>query len=317
VVLLTPYIFKKAVTKTQSGSKKGKKVAAVGKSTKKARAKKGSPTNLDGGRTALAGFLYQILAGTGFLELDEPQTGPEAFLRLEPEQFNQDWHLVDGRNPGERCRLLIQCKFSSAPEEHPIRQGDYKAILKGLEMSEEEAQHVERLPTYLVLCTNRSLSPRCKESARLKYHRFTKAEAEANLADFASRLGIYDREELRVGRAKLIGEILEISQSRESQGLTRQQLMNALAGFSHACSIRFSDIAGVCRERLGTAIGVQGIKLTNSVERVRALRRLDSIGNAALVAVVGDGGCGKSVFLGQLLEAALSNMSNGKIVSSL
>ena len=258
----------------------------------------------------MAGFLYQILAGTAeFLKFEEPKSGVSAVLRFEPEAFNQDWAAVVLDGEGETKRVLIQCKFSSTPSSHPIKPAEFTEIAQTLLASEAEANKVDVLSTKLILCTNRDLSKtqKSKSTGRIDHRLISETLTELQLDEIASRFGIVGAEELERARNRLPGEILKMIGANFPKSLSRHQVQDCLAGFPGAKSLRVSDRADICRTNLEQTIQRRhhGTNLSGMVERQGLLDRALSVENSALIAVTGDGGCGKSILLAQALGSVL------------
>src|SRR5687767_5010957 len=124
----------------------------------------------EGGRFALAGFLYQFLGtaalGVGIEEL-QPHTDEVSALfrlatdnRILAERFGQDavlehegTHVADG----QARRVLIQYKYSSLPTAYPLEGSDLEDIATSLIKSAYEGNKTANKQTDFVIVTNRAV----------------------------------------------------------------------------------------------------------------------------------------------------------------
>jgi hypothetical protein len=120
----------------------------------------------DGGRNALAGFLYQILGCVGLrasvrLQPDaEADDGLEALIKLAKEgqitheQLGQDAAIRTITDCGEGVGL-VQFKYSRAIPPHPIYKDEYDKIIEALARSTAQAKAEGAAVTGYFLVTNR------------------------------------------------------------------------------------------------------------------------------------------------------------------
>ncbi len=118
----------------------------------------------DGGRNALAGFLYQIVGALGLKAVAAAHSaGGEEELdalvsvtkeaRLEHEKFGQDVVLSDLL--GDEGLTLVQFKFSPRSPPRPIETGEFEKIVRRLAASEEDAEREGKIVSRYYLITNR------------------------------------------------------------------------------------------------------------------------------------------------------------------
>lgn len=127
-------------------------------------------SQLDGGRLALAGFLYQIVGLLGLsararaipTSEDDPDLDALVTLvkngRLLHEAYGQD-AVVATVVGGEAGLSLVQFKYSRRDPPRPMSRSEYDGIVRRLANSEELAEGLGKRVTGFYLITNRDVPP--------------------------------------------------------------------------------------------------------------------------------------------------------------
>jgi hypothetical protein len=281
----------------------------------------------DGGISALAGYLYQIVGVLGMQAAahcsDASSNSDELNTlltltrlgELHHEHFDQDaviQHL--GVESGDEV-VLVQFKFSRQISPPPISPKDLLEIANALYKSAERASKQGRSVTGYALVTNRHLGDQAKEllGAAIKgaSHSRLKSEkqssilyqlrtiTELHLSDwdkalrhYAHRFGAKEPE-VEDGIHKLIGKVLSETAKQSDMSITEADLIEAFTGCRDARPLMPGTIVKRSADTFPINLPMAPIRrqLLDEVAEATAKR--------ALVVLYGMGGCGKTVALWQ------------------
>jgi hypothetical protein len=182
--------------------------------------------SIDGGLTAIGGFLYQTVVALSLkadtfqayhdapTNQDDLETvlgfAKEGEVRYEDE--DQDVSIRDvlhGEQPGY---ILVQIKYSSVAPRPPITPYDLRKIISRLQASEEKVRAKGRQVTAYSLLTNRPLNAdalQIVKTYRLPFYvapSLPEHYGEERLRQFARRFGCIDSE-IEAGIRKGIGDV--------------------------------------------------------------------------------------------------------------
>jgi hypothetical protein len=226
----------------------------------------------DGGRAALAGFLYQLLAVPGLTALAASGTDPSANGRelewlldvtreseLEPEQLEQD--IVINLKLGSRKCVLAQLKYSTAIPPKPIGKKELEEIAAGFRKSTRRAREDGRIVDGYAIVSNRKLgptalrrigsakqsrpqtagSPKCilatLETVDVQMEKWRDA-----LDCYAHSLGLLDSE-IDDGEAKFVFDLWKMTANESRPRITEEGLRSALTKSSCAARLTCSCVA--------------------------------------------------------------------------
>lgn len=274
------------------------------------------PSTHDGGRSALAGYLYQIAGAPGWVAGAHSLSGRSsdseeltAILelvvdagQLSIEAYGQDAavRLTQlGLEATDRY-VLAQFKFSRKADLSTIGPKELTKIIRQLELAAERVQRLGGCVTGYALITNRRLGPQARPQHEamqpaLRIVKMRAYEWEGDLKRFAQRFRTVDQE-IEGGIDKLIGSLFRRSAEGQDATVTVADLKEAFTGYSGSQPLTSEAVAKHV---------VHGIENSPVNPRVKTLRRqvLDEISRAAsqraLVVLSGKGGCGKTVALWQ------------------
>jgi hypothetical protein len=289
------------------------------------------PRGQDGGKWALAGFLYQIL-GTASItarasspipisdlsELDEIDAllitlvddgeGLQAqHERLQDAIFTKD----------DKC-VIVQFKFTTVSRKIYIEEA--KEIIKRLDKAAEDAKSEGQSVTTCVLITNRELASEGKggesaaqywEKARedrreryeLRYVFRSRADLESDLYEFGRKYGLFE-DEIEAGVDCLIGGVFRETGELSNIPINKGYMVRAFTGSSEARPLTIASVAELSHKelnRFGERVSA-GKWDGDLVEREVFQDVLQETRRRALVGLYGPGGCGKSVVIWQLLS---------------
>lgn len=286
----------------------------------------------DGGRWALAGFLYQILA-TGWLiarsyapapDLDNLDDGEidAVLLALSGEEQDLEAHherRQDAFLTGDHRAAIVQCKYTTAS--NTIYRGEIEEIFERLEEAADDAMSEGHEVTACVLATNRELATEsrgdesaeqywqrkkeeCRDRFDLVYVYRDLGVLEAEFHQFAREYGLFDRE-IEEGLDRFVGRVLRQTGAGLEATVNVDDLVETLVGYRGARPLTVSTVETLARqelEELGRLILV-GQWNDRPVRRDISAHIKQSASEHALVGLYGDGGCGKSVVIWQLLTS--------------
>jgi len=299
------------------------------------------PLTPDGGRAALRGFEYQILASLGLesVRTAKPNQGINAELSslLDKIPDSELWHEYLGQDivivprhieKADECEL-IQCKVSWQNPVPNIDVSELRGILKSFDLSRQEAEDTHKYITRYTVLTNRGKAKNLEQS-RLdldqnpqtppgyklilqKLHFITQVSIDIwyeHLTAFGRLFGA-NRSEIATGIDQLIGLLLHRTVHQSSFLLKEEDLIEAFTKYSSALALIPANILTSNKSSLDDFSKIN-IHLHNSYPVRRSL--LDDISRASqersLIILTGAGGCGKSVALWQWIS---DQVKNGKI----
>jgi hypothetical protein len=279
----------------------------------------------DGGRTALSGFLYQMLVALGLSGHGSQQRKDDhisALLSLTEgasvvhEAYGGDvalLHTIQGA--AKKGVVLVQCKFSKSGTSSEIAPKEFKEILDRLNAAAKEVRADGRAVTGFFLVTNRKLSPGSDKiendvkasgksgdlnriqnciARQLAIDPPSEPESwERQLATFASEFGVLP-EEYDEGKERLLGRLLEKTGSASESDVSRAMLVECLTRSREARRITHASMKSdfdAALQRLGD------VPRHPVVDRPRADSDLAVHCNRALILCTGQGGTGKTATL--------------------
>jgi hypothetical protein len=267
----------------------------------------------DGGRTALGGFLYQIVAtiamGADFKAGSESEAELSALLsinggiRVHHEKFDAD-AMVEAIAGEEGTVSLVQFKYSSQTPPPTIPPSEYKDIVLALSLAGARAEAAGKTVAHYLLVTNRKLGAVEKAEFGKKRDRGIADQLAVTsgigldrwvevLTQFGRTYGRHDHE-IQDGIFKLTGQILHTTLTG-SPRIERTDIVEAIADYREAKPIRYNDI----RHRMEADLQCVANDLCPTTQTYRR-RQWDEISQAifvegrALLLLKGDGGSGKS-----------------------
>jgi hypothetical protein len=297
----------------KSGEKRRQKATVAAKSVKKSK-KKPPDTSPDGGLNALLGFVNQMLGSAAdFAVCISPKVddngGFKTLISFETERQGQDSCATGLSAGGHKERVLKQYKYSSNPGKYKIGTGELKEIVATLRKSEKKANKDENLATDLVLCTNRPLTQPAQKSpeySMIRHELYDVGNATDVLESCALRFGVFNPDELSAAVQRATHHLFNIAIS-SSHSLSKAGFEEALIGHKKPQSIVLPEAAPQRFNEL-IQLGAQTLRLVSGSLAERENLRAAAIDflNDAIVAFVGDGGCGKTTAIWQLLCQALN-----------
>ena len=285
------------------------------------------PDGSNGGRWALAGFLYQIVGilgitarpGHELIPTTKAEDEIDVLLNLADvgnsfqayhEQYGQDGLLKFHRlklNEKDKC-ILLQFKYSTKSPPIKIGRDELKKIIKKLDESAQELKASGQEITACVLITNRQLTSGRVNTADKLWEDEQKKDRDdyklrhvlempmetfgTDLRRFAQEHGTTDNDIIQ-GVEKLVGKVLITTIEEPTDAiLTKEILIEAFTGCRNAKPLIPRSVSVLCEHELdGVRVGLLG----NPVRRA-VLEDLGRISNQrALVVLHGIGGCGKTV----------------------
>jgi hypothetical protein len=287
------------------------------------------PRGTDGGRTALAGFLYQFIGGLALeaqaqVRVDDPkQTEQEldALLdvviqgRLIFEVIEEDLVITSTANDGATEVALIQYKYSRQSPPAKIGKEDLQDIIKGLENSAKRAKALGHRITHYVLVTNREYGPTAEAlrslaassaprvAGLIKGRRAILNALESfdarpqegwlhDLEEFGRRYGATELE-IERGIDQLVGKVFRHVADGADNSVTKELLASAFTETKHAKSIAAGQCTTASAISLEERRGDWGLPL-NLLPRAELDRITALTAQRALVILSGGGGSGKT-----------------------
>lgn len=264
----------------------------------------------EGGRWALAGYLYQVVAMLGLTAYAERSSGLAAesdemdvVLRLmregnvSLEQYDADALLHSSELGDDEGCLLFQVKFSTKPN-RTITETDMQEIIDGLKGSARRARHAGQAVGGYVLVTNRPIgkparSRRDTVLPQLRLLPLNAHKARIQLERFAQAYGA-EESEIEQGIPLLIGQALQQSDNE----ITTATLRHAFTGYGATRRLTPDTLAPFIHDRVQRFrrhLHLSGEPVVRDV--LGDLDRLVRV--RALVVLTGEGGTGKTVALWQ------------------
>ena len=285
----------------------------------------------DGGRAALAGFLYQLVGTLGLATWISDCVPPsaddgqlDALIQLPndailtPEQLNQDLAIQLGLN-GSRGIILVQFKYSGFPGRAPIHRNE---LLKISETLHESARRAENRGDRVVgykLISNRRLAKTAQALIPANRTRRRSVQAPdsilsnlgvikysfANWIDelhaFARRYGTLQGE-IDEGISRLLGDVFLGSSNQRPIRLCN--LVKAFTGYQEAKPLTVDAVSKRSRECIERFARDYAIPLPIRRKVLTEIREKSRQG--ALVVLSGLGGNGKTVALSQWASSLLA-----------
>jgi len=285
--------------------------------------------SIDGGLTAIGGFLYQTvvalsLKAAAFQDYDDAPNrkgdlemvlgfAKDGEVRYEDE--DQDIsirNVLHGDQPGY---ILVQLKYSSLSPRPPVTKLELKKIISRLQASEAKARAKGQQVTGYSLLTNRPLNADAQKLADT-YHLpiyvappLPERYWEERLRQFAGRFGCIDSE-IDAGIRQGIGDLLLRATNPRYYGepvISREILIKAFTRCPAAHEVTPAIVAAKGQEHLRTLfthpfhLEKQPLLVRQSIhERLSAL-----VERHAFVVLSGGGGNGKTAVLWQWVYDAL------------
>ena len=291
------------------------------------------PTKNDGGKWALAGFLYQlwgtldITARAFSLDSAHPLDDVDDLLikltrtggtikRIGHESYGQDAEFqMESLFPTETdSAALIQFKYSADPSSHQIGSGELKGILETFDKSVQLAQKANQKVVVCILITNRSLTERgggakkdwedAQKSAvsyelRLVENYPFPMHSEA-LLRFAYDYGLID-DEIEHGIRQFIGSLLVDTVTSPDVSIDKRSFVELMIGDPSARKLVINDVRPICRTNLNNLndgrLGVGPTGTLGPIPREDLVNLSGLCSQNALIVLHGMGGCGKTVAL--------------------
>jgi len=288
----------------------------------------------DGGRRALAGYLYQIVGVLGMqayahcsdVALDSPEL--EALLRLVRagqlyhEYLDQDAVLRQLGISSNDDYVLVQFKYSSQvplPTIGPAELTEIVHRLDQIDQSARQAQDLDRNVVGYTLITNRGLGPKAQEmkdaaesgdsigsltSGQYATLQQLRVITDLRLSVWQEALRIFahkfgaEEAEIERGISRLVGDLVRQTAGLDYAPVCESDLISAFTEYKCTRPLTLEAIAEMSIQELDHFIDQHGLPS----EPVRRML-LDEIAQAsvqrALVILYGLGGCGKTVALWQ------------------
>jgi hypothetical protein len=306
------------------------------------RAKPATVRHNDGGAWSLAGYTYQLLGSAMARVSLEELVRSSTFTATV--RFTLEQHGQDAAATLNRTVRLIQFKYSDSHRR--LQPAELAEVLKTLQTSSKGLARGTRTEWFLV--TNRPLSPKADRllktaqkgsprgvrkstttrsvdaqgsvisrlGKRLRVEHYDADQMEAVVLTEAAKFGVDDPGIVDRAITLMQKTALKSPGRRE---VSRHAMRDALAGYPQPESIRLED----CRDHLlaelvNIAAAHRGVPLSDAIART-GLQALLLERNAALAAVYGPGGCGKSLSLLKALHDQLDGSSRlaGAIAQSI
>lgn len=273
-----------------------------------------SEAEFDGGLFALAGYVNQMLGSAADLARclsgkAAESGGFKTLLCFETEVHGQDSSAIGLTAEKHGIRVLKQYKYSSNPEKYPIRPKELREIAATLKQSEAKANTTKSLQTDLVLCTNRPVTAKAQATSDYKTLRlepYHALKARAELESYAARFGVFNPDELHEGVRRAIDYLFEAATSA-SHRVTKSLFEEKLIGHKQPRSIAVAEAAFERRQEL-CRLATELLILAPASLAEREIINSATVDwmNDALIVFVGEGGCGKTTALWQLLWDAIN-----------
>ena len=282
----------------------------------------------EGGLWALAGFLYQIL-GTGSItagassskpirsggesdDLDVLITliGVGEGVRSFPERFSEDAVFVQD----DKC-VIVEFKYSANLRK--IGKPDLEKIIKKLDESAQEAKKQGESVTACVIVTNREFTGHAGKlweaeiagdrDYKLRYSCAQITRFTDILQKFGAEFGLFQRE-INEGIKKLLGYILTETVYHYRPTITRDHLVESFTDYHLTKPLKTMCLELLWRKDLkkfGDFIRIdqwQDAAVNRAVNRDVFEKLIAATSTRSLVCVYGNGGCGKSFVIWQLLK---------------
>jgi hypothetical protein len=293
---------------------------------------------IDGGLTALAGYLYQTIGVLGMkagaYQLDNlaGSADLEAILllvkqsELRYEYLDQDAAIRRELGIDDRDNfVLVQFKFSRQIPVPKITPKELTKIISRLRESTQRARQLGQQIGGYVLISNRELGPKAREMQQeaqiakssqqvdgvLRQLRvlppISKATWEEKLKQFARTYGCVDSD-IRKGIDERIGSIIRQTVEQGSPSITKDDLIWAFTGFRNTRQLTPARVAEQSRLQLDTFFSRHHLRQKRILVRRKVLDAISQLSSEhAVVIVYGFGGNGKTVSLWHWTEEFLAS----------
>jgi hypothetical protein len=305
--------------------------------------------SLDAGRFALAGFLYQLVGSVhhALKVLRRPNlTDDSCAAEFALEIYGQDAGAIGSGNTGKALEL-IQYKYSGDPSHNSIDEAELIEILQAFRKSKRAAKGGGYIHIGFRLVTNRPLDdrattmaskaasgelydpldkpkerkirnkvvdagrgPRINPELRAILKALTRepldeAEIRQEIKKCASDFGLIDGE-----RAQAISRLVDFALGLAASANNRFKLddiLEHLANFPQPRSLLNTQVREMIRADLENFRSRAGMQI--DIIRRSVLDQIGASLSHALIVVVGSGGTGKTVILGELIKEVLESGS--------
>lgn len=154
--------------------------------------------------------------------------------------------------------------------------------------------------------------------AVLDYQHFDPDRARRELEDYARRFGVYQTDELDRGVDRVISLLFGAATSYGSKQVRREDFEQSLVGFRAPRQLTTEALAPLLSAELARQRRqVLGVEPPRFLVPRSAARDLAGRAEEALVVIIGDGGCGKSVVLWEAVQAAVQAAGPARRLASL
>lgn len=286
---------------------------------------------MDGGLTALGGFLYQTvvalsLKADAFQEYHDAPVNKgdlETLLgfakdgEVRYEDEDQDVSIRNVLHGEKRGYILVQLKYSSLSPRPPLTKYDLRNIIARLQASKEKACVHGRQVTGYSLLTNRPLNEEAKkmiESSNLPFYVTSSLPEhywEERLQQFARRFSCIDSE-IQNGIRKGIGELMLRVTNPGHFGepvITREMLIELFTGCQTAHELTPNLVAKKARQHINTLftqsfhLNIQPLLVRQSIHTQLSYL----VERHAFVVLSGGGGNGKTAALWQWMDGCFTS----------
>ncbi|HEX5718231.1 MAG TPA: hypothetical protein VF179_18870 [Thermoanaerobaculia bacterium] len=300
-----------------SGSGAAKKHAAQ-------KRRKSPSSEGDGGRNALAGFLFQILetAWLRLYDLTGNQTTDDELnaTAVFHEAFGQDASRVANSNEV----VLVQYKYSRRPDARIAKAG-WLDIAQRLVVSEKKATAAGYQVKEVRLVTNRVRGPRLSSALRafaqkgasapeaermalrINYEQVNEERATESLVQFLGGYGAF-RHEVDLALNAWIGELVRSTAGDGDVLVRKENLFKHLLGTERPASLRLPELLPRLKEDVERFRADYAERPSRAIHRSVADDIAAEVGRAAqpVVVVSGEGGVGKTTALVEFAEQRLA-----------
>lgn len=289
-----------------------------------------------GGRWALAGYLYQIVGTLGITagvlgmnRQPDDDDGLLVVLRDAGGLLKQAQHEAGGEDAllqfgtlgldeSDDC-VLLQFKCSTTGEK--IGASHLREIINKLDESAQELSSKGRNVTACVLVTNREFTSRGRDTAeevwkaeetrprsyKLRRASYSVEDSVSELEVFARRYGAFEGE-IEKGTKTLVGEVIfDTLGMPQDASIDRELLIEAFTGYRDARPLTIEDVKESCQKQLDQIDRYIRVDQWDDspVPRDVFEEVVRETNERALVGLCGPGGCGKSFIMRQLLNQIL------------
>ncbi len=290
---------------------------------------------MDGGLTALGGFLYQTIGALGlkagaYQEMTDHTTGStdlETLLGfaksgdIHYEDLDQDASIRSVLHGEQQGYILVQFKFSSQDPPETITLPDLEEILQRLRKSEARARHLGYQVTGFSLLSNRRLSEPARQRAdeagadRPPLHVAPSLPDdlwEGLLRRFAQTYGCVESE-IESGIREGIGTVMQLAGSHGRPVITKELLVKIFTGHGTTRPLTPETVARHSIQELRTffkrilPLHASNTQLLLRQQILDELSRRIELEGHAFIVLSGLGGNGKTLSLFQWMDGCLTS----------